>query len=167
MRRDLLIILVSVIGTDRTDCGYWWSCGLCDGSSPVRWRSAADGPALSDLDLVMEDGPAGPPSILAGPPAPQRSHRSWREFVHQHADQLLAVDFFVVDMVWLSRLHLLFFELGSCVHLDGCTRLRRSTSPIAARTAEMTEYRGVGIAGSDSLVLASRLAHRAVPNSQH
>jgi putative transposase len=40
--------------------------------------------------------------------APRRSQRSWREFVRQHADQLLAVDFFVMDTVWLTRLYVLF-----------------------------------------------------------
>jgi putative transposase len=57
------------------------------------------------------------------PPAPRRSHRSWSQFVRQHADHLLAVDFFVVDTVWLSQLYVLFFiEVGSRrVHLAGCT----------------------------------------------
>ena len=56
-------------------------------------------------------------------PAPRRSHRSWREFVREHASQLLAVDFFTVETVWLRRLHVLFFiEVGSRrVHLAGCT----------------------------------------------
>jgi putative transposase len=56
-------------------------------------------------------------------PAPRRSQRSWREFVRQHADQILAVDFFTVETVWLQRLYVLFFlEIGSrCVHLAGCT----------------------------------------------
>ena len=56
-------------------------------------------------------------------PAPRRSQRSWRAFVHQHADQILATDFFTVDTVWLTRLHVLFFiEVGSRrVHLAGCT----------------------------------------------
>jgi putative transposase len=57
------------------------------------------------------------------PPAPRRSRRSWREFVRQHADQILATDFFVVDTVWLSRIYVLFWiEVGSRrVHLAGCT----------------------------------------------
>ena len=57
------------------------------------------------------------------PPAPRRSQRSWREFVRQHADQILATDFFAVDTVWLTRLYVLFFiEVGSRrVHLAGCT----------------------------------------------
>jgi putative transposase len=57
------------------------------------------------------------------PPAPRRGHRSWRQFVRQHADHLLAVDFFVVDTFWLSQLYVLFFiEVGSRrVHLAGCT----------------------------------------------
>ncbi len=56
-------------------------------------------------------------------PAPRRGLRSWQEFVRQHADQLLAVDFFTVETVWLSRLYVLFFiEVGSRkVHLAGCT----------------------------------------------
>ena len=56
-------------------------------------------------------------------PAPRRSQRSWSEFVRQHADQILATDFFHVDTVWLSRLYVLFFiEVGSRrVHFAGCT----------------------------------------------
>lgn len=56
-------------------------------------------------------------------PAPRRSQRSWQSFVRQHADQMLACDFFVVDTVWLTQLYVFFFiELGSrCVHLAGCT----------------------------------------------
>ena len=57
------------------------------------------------------------------PPAPRRSQRSWREFIRQHADQILATDFFVVNTVWLTRLYVLFFiEIGSRrVHMAGCT----------------------------------------------
>ena len=56
-------------------------------------------------------------------PAPRRSQRSWREFVRQHADQILATDFFTVDTVRFQRLYVLFFiELASRrVHLAGCT----------------------------------------------
>jgi putative transposase len=56
-------------------------------------------------------------------PAPRRSQRTWREFVRQHADQILATDFFAVDTVWLTRLYVLFFvEVGSRrVHLAGST----------------------------------------------
>ena len=32
-------------------------------------------------------------------PAPRRGQRSWREFVRQHADQILACDFFTVETV--------------------------------------------------------------------
>jgi putative transposase len=57
------------------------------------------------------------------PPAPRRGQRSWRQFVRQQADQVLAVDFFTVDTVWLTRLYVLFFiEVGSRrVHLAGCS----------------------------------------------
>jgi putative transposase len=57
------------------------------------------------------------------PPAPRRSHTTWREFVRQHADQMLACDFFTVETAWLQRLHVLFFiEIASRkVHLAGIT----------------------------------------------
>jgi putative transposase len=57
-------------------------------------------------------------------PAPRRSQRSWRQFVREHADVLLATDFFVVDTVWLTQIYVLFFiEVGSRrIHLAGCTR---------------------------------------------
>jgi len=58
------------------------------------------------------------------PPAPQRARVSWADFLRQHAQQLLATDFFTVETAWLERLHVLFFiEIGSRrVHLAGCTR---------------------------------------------
>ena len=57
------------------------------------------------------------------PPAPLRTRTSWRQFLRQHAHQMLATDFFTVGTVWLQRLYVLFFiELGSRrVHLAGCT----------------------------------------------
>jgi putative transposase len=57
-------------------------------------------------------------------PAPRRSWTTWREFLGQHAQQLLATDFFTVETAWLERLHVLFFlEIGSRrVHYAGCTR---------------------------------------------
>jgi putative transposase len=56
-------------------------------------------------------------------PAPRRGRTTWRAFVAQHRDQLLACDFFTVDTLFLQRLYVLFFiELGSRqVHLAGCT----------------------------------------------
>ena len=38
-------------------------------------------------------------------PAPRRSQTSWREFVRQHAAQMLATDLFTVETAWLQRLH--------------------------------------------------------------
>ena len=38
-------------------------------------------------------------------PAPRRSKRSRCEFVHQHADKILACDFFTFMTAWLDRLH--------------------------------------------------------------
>ena len=52
-------------------------------------------------------------------PAPRRNQTTWREFVRQHAAQMLACDFFTVETAWLQRLHVLFFiEIASRkVHL--------------------------------------------------
>ncbi len=58
------------------------------------------------------------------PPAPQRRcSTTWRAFLAQHRDQLLACDFFTVDTLFLRRLYVLFFiALGSRrLHLAGCT----------------------------------------------
>jgi putative transposase len=56
-------------------------------------------------------------------PAPRRPYLSWRTFLHQQADSMLACDFFTVETVALRRLYVLFFlEVGSRrVHLAGCT----------------------------------------------
>src|SRR5215204_1440968 len=57
------------------------------------------------------------------PPAPRRGRTTWRAFLAQHREQLLACDFFTVDTLCLQRLHVLFFiERGSRrLHLAGCT----------------------------------------------
>jgi transposase InsO family protein len=56
-------------------------------------------------------------------PAGSRGSLSWRAFVRQQAQSMLAVDFFTVETISLQRLYALFFiELGSRrVHLAGCT----------------------------------------------
>jgi hypothetical protein len=57
------------------------------------------------------------------PPDPRRSQPTWRQFLRQHAAQMLATDFFTVETAWLQRLHVLFFiEIASRkVHLGGIT----------------------------------------------
>ncbi len=59
------------------------------------------------------------------PPAPLRSQRatSWRQFLAQHRDVLLASDFFTVETIFLKTLYALFFIEVSTrrVHLAGCT----------------------------------------------
>ena len=59
------------------------------------------------------------------PPAPQRGRRAstWRQFLAQHRDVLLACDFFTVETVFRKTLYALFFiEVGTRrVHLAGCT----------------------------------------------
>jgi putative transposase len=60
------------------------------------------------------------------PPAEVRTRQSstWRAFLRQHQQQLLACDFFTVDTLTLQTLYVLFFiEIGTRqVHLAGCTR---------------------------------------------
>jgi transposase len=43
------------------------------------------------------------------PPAPERAASSWRTFLRQHGNSILACDLFTVDTVWLRRLYVLFF----------------------------------------------------------
>jgi putative transposase len=43
------------------------------------------------------------------PPAAERAASSWRSFLRQHGDTILACDFFTVDTFWLRRLYILFF----------------------------------------------------------
>ncbi len=56
-------------------------------------------------------------------PAGRRAGLSWRAFLRQQANSMLAVDFFTVETLSLQRLYVLFFiELGNRrVHLAGCT----------------------------------------------
>jgi putative transposase len=56
-------------------------------------------------------------------PAGERAGLSWRAFLRQQAQSMLAVDFFTVEAISLQRLYVLFFiELGGRrVHLAGCT----------------------------------------------
>jgi len=59
------------------------------------------------------------------PPAPHRRQRgsTWRSFLAQHSQQILACDFFTVETAFLQTLYVFFFiELGTRrVHLAGCT----------------------------------------------
>ena len=56
-------------------------------------------------------------------PAGERAGVSWRVFLRQQAQSMLAVDFFTVETISLQRLYVLFFiELASRrVHFAGCT----------------------------------------------
>ena len=74
-------------------------------------------------------------------PAPRRGQRTWREFVRQNAEQLLAVDFFSVETLWFQRLHVLFCILTAISPV----RLRASLSFLAAkkrRSARFTHRTG-------------------------
>ena len=56
-------------------------------------------------------------SVLADariPPAPERDRQSWRSFLRQHGESIVACDFLTVDTVWLRRLYVLvFLSIGS------------------------------------------------------
>jgi transposase InsO family protein len=58
------------------------------------------------------------------PPAPERAASSWRSFLRQHGNTILACDFFTVDTVWLRRLYVLFFvSIGRRrIEYVACTR---------------------------------------------
>jgi len=43
------------------------------------------------------------------PPAPERDGLSWRLFLRQQAATMLACDFLTVEIVWLTRIYVLFF----------------------------------------------------------
>jgi putative transposase len=43
------------------------------------------------------------------PPAPERASSSWRSFLREHGNTILACDFFTVDTVWLRRFFVVFF----------------------------------------------------------
>ncbi len=63
---------------------------------------------------------------------------TWREFVRQHRQSLLAVDFFTVETIWLQPLCVLFFiELGSRVHLTACTPTP-TTAWLVQQTRQLT-----------------------------
>jgi putative transposase len=48
------------------------------------------------------------------PPAPRRDRQSWRNFLRQHGEAILACDFLTVDTVWLRRRYVLvFLSIGS------------------------------------------------------
>jgi len=59
------------------------------------------------------------------PPTPLRGRRAstWRQFLAQHRDAVLACDCFTVETLFLKTIHSLFFiEIGTRrVHLAGCT----------------------------------------------
>jgi putative transposase len=42
-------------------------------------------------------------------PAPQRDRQSWRNFLRQQGESILACDFLTVDTIWLRRLYVLVF----------------------------------------------------------
>lgn len=67
------------------------------------------------------------------PPAPQRAGPTWSAFLRQHAETVLACDFFTVETVWLRRLYVLFFiSIGTRrVEYLACT-----SSPDAAWMAQ-------------------------------
>jgi hypothetical protein len=58
------------------------------------------------------------------PPAPERTASSWRSFLRQHGNAILACDFFTVDTVWLRRLYVLFFVSVGTRRIEyvACTR---------------------------------------------
>jgi putative transposase len=87
------------------------------------------------------------------PAAPVRTEQSstWRAFLRQHQQQLLACDFFTVETLCLQTLYVLFFiEIGTRrVHLAGCTA--RPTAQWVTRTATTISMEAAGTRASDAL----------------
>jgi len=88
-----------------------------DDARSYEWASASTRASLPGRP-TNEILPAGIPS------APERGASSWRSFLRQHGDSILACDFFTVDTVWLRRLYVLFFvSIGSRrIEYVACTR---------------------------------------------
>ena len=90
------------------------------------------------------------------PAAPVRARQSstWRAFLHQHQQQLLACDFFTAETVGLKTVYVLFFlEIGTRrIHVAGCTSHRsRSLGDATGASARME---AAGSRTSDALSLA-------------
>jgi len=68
-------------------------------------KSAVSQPAITVSATLVRNvlGRAGVP------PAPERAASSWRSFLRQHGNTILACDLFTVDTVLLRRLYVLFF----------------------------------------------------------
>jgi hypothetical protein len=77
------------------------------------------------------------------PPAPKRAASSWRSFLRQHGNTILACDLFTVDTVWLRRLYVLRRAVGAKLWREDArpgetgARLRSPVdgAGVAARTA--------------------------------
>jgi putative transposase len=80
------------------------------------------------------------------PASPQRARKSstWRAFMRQHCQQLLACDFFTVETLRLQTLYVLFFiEIGSRrVHLAHLHREANGPQGHAAGTTAFVEATG-------------------------
>jgi hypothetical protein len=76
---------------------------------------------------------------------------TWREFMRIHRHNLLAVDFFTVETIWLQRLYVLFFiELGSRrVHFAGATPTP-SAAWVTQQARQLTWTLAIGRSPSDS-----------------
>ncbi len=91
------------------------------------------------------------------PPAPRRGHTTWRAFLAQHRDQVLACDCFTVDTLFLQRRYVLFFiELGTRrLHLAGCT-----AHPTAAWVTRQARQRSWQLQDADGQPLRSLIRDR-------
>ena len=82
------------------------------------------------------------------PPAPQRRRATtWRDFIRQHKDQLLACDCFTVETLCLQTLHVLFcIEMGTWrVHLVG-----GNAHPTAAWVTQQARQRAWAMQEADT-----------------
>lgn len=81
---------------------------------------------------------------LLASPARTRQNSTWRAFLRQHQQHLLACDFFTVETLRLQTLYIVFFiEVGTrCVHVAGCTAKLTAQWVYAAGTPVRVEAAG-------------------------
>jgi putative transposase len=141
LRMSRLVTPDTLLRWHRRLVRWRWTYPRRGGRPPVDWQIAAligqmaqENPGWGYkriqgelLGMGIHVGASTVRRVLRGlriPPAPQRGHTTWRQFLHIQASTILACDFFHVDCaVTLRRLYVFFvIEVGTrYVHVLGVT----------------------------------------------